>query len=348
MQGFLGNPPLAWVMGLGTASLTMASLLGARKILVDRLSTLAARTATHLDDLAVNLIANTRAFALAAVSLYAGSRFLSIPAGVEAILIRVMMILALLQANLWAIAAVSFQLGRTVQVRLEGGAGGATAIRLLGFGVKIILWAGFFLVSLENLGVNVTSLVTGLGIGGLAVALALQNILGDLIASLTIVLDRPFAIGDFLIVGDFLGVVEHIGLKSTRMRSLSGEQIIFPNGDLLKSRIRNFKAMRERRVAFTFGITYQASHAKLMALGPKVQAIVACHPGARCDRVHFKELGASALIFEVVYFLEDPDFNHYMDVQQAINLELLQLIAMEGLEFAYPTQTLFLAGRAGA
>ncbi len=347
MQGYLGNQPLAWLMGLGTAFVVMACLLGARKILVGRLKALAERTATHLDDLAVDLIANTRAFALGAVSLYAGSRFLSIPAGVETALNRLLLILALLQANLWAIAAVSSQLRRTIQLRLEGGVGGATALRLVGLGVKIILWAGFLLVALENLGVNVTGLVTGLGIGGLAVALALQNLLGDLIASLTIVLDRPFAIGDFLIVGDFLGVVEHIGLKSTRMRSLSGEQIIFPNGDLLKSRIRNFKAMGERRVAFTFGVTYQSSHAKLVALGPKVHALVAGQPGARCDRVHLKDLGDSALVFEVVYFLEDPDFNHYMDVQQAINLDLLQLIEMEGLALAYPTRTVFLAGRPG-
>ncbi len=172
------------------------------------------------------------------------------------------------------------------------------------------------LLALDNLGVDVTALVAGLGVGGIAVALAVQSILGDLFASLSIVLDKPFVIGDFIIVGDLLGTVENVGIKTTRVRSLSGEQLIFSNADLLNSRIRNYGRMYERRVVFTVGVTYDTPRHKLEDF---------------------------SLDFETVYYVQDPAYNLYMDIQQAINLELYQRFADEGIEFAYPTQTLFLA-----
>jgi len=197
------------------------------------------------------------------------------------------------------------------------------------------------LLILDNFGVNITGLVAGLGIGGIAVALAVQNILGDLLASLSIVLDKPFVIGDFIVVDSLSGTIEHIGLKTTRIRSLNGEQLIFSNNDLLKSRIRNFKRMSERRVVFHLGVVYQTSLEQLKIIKKIVAEIIEKRQKVRFDRVHFKEYSSSSLIYEVVYYVSSPDFNVYMDIQETINLEILQRFQEEKIEFAYPTQTLY-------
>jgi small-conductance mechanosensitive channel len=169
-----------------------------------------------------------------------------------------------------------------------------------------------------------------------------QNVLSDLFASLSIVLDKPFVIGDFIIVDDLLGSVEYIGLKTTRIRSLSGEQIVFSNTDLLNARIRNFKRMYQRRAAFTFGVTYQTPYEQLATIPQMVRDIIEDQDAASFDRAHFFRYGASSLEFEVVYHVLDPDYNRYMDIQQAINLELFRRFEAEGISFAYPTQTLYL------
>jgi small-conductance mechanosensitive channel len=200
---------------------------------------------------------------------------------------------------------------------------------------------------LDNLGYNVSALLAGLGIGGIAVALALQNVLGDLFASLSITLDKPFVTGDFIIVGDLLGTVSHVGLKTTRVTSLSGEQLVFSNSDLLSSRIRNFKRMSERRVVFSFGVLYQTPVSQLEEIPAIVREIVESTDTTRFDRAHFKEFGDSAYLYEVVYYVREPDYNLYMDRQQQINLELCRRFEERGIEFAYPTRTLHLASDTG-
>jgi small-conductance mechanosensitive channel len=173
------------------------------------------------------------------------------------------------------------------------------------------------------------------------VALAAQNILGDLFASLSIVLDKPFVMGDFIIVGSQMGTVEKVGLKTTRVRALSGEQLIFANTDLLQSRIQNFKRMQERRVVFTIGVLYETPREKLAEIPRIIREIVESQDGTRFDRSHFKEFGDFSLNFETVYYVQVPDYNVYMDVQQAINLAMFERLAAEGIEFAYPTQKLY-------
>jgi len=205
-----------------------------------------------------------------------------------------------------------------------------------------MVWFVVILIALDNLGVNIKTLIAGLGIGGIAVALALQNILGDLFASLSIILDKPFVIGDFIIINEYLGTVEHIGLKTTRIRSLSGEQLIFSNSDLLKSRIRNFKRMYERRVVFTIGVLYQTPYEKLCRIPKMIREIVEGNDQVRFDRAHFKEYGDFSLKFEIVYWIQNPDYNLYMDIQQTINLEIYKKFEASRIKFAYPTQTLFL------
>jgi len=213
-------------------------------------------------------------------------------------------------------------------------------LSLLSFLGRVVLWALILLLMLDNLGINVTALITSLGIGGIAVALAVQNILGDLFAALSIAIDKPFVIGDFIVVGDALGTVEHVGLKTTRIRSLGGEQIVFSNNDLLTSRIRNYKRMQERRAVFTVGVTYGTPAEKLEQIAPLIREAIEAQDDVRVDRAHFKNLGAFALEFEAAYYVLKPDFSFLMDVQQAINLQLVRSFAQHGIEFAFPTQPL--------
>jgi small-conductance mechanosensitive channel len=194
------------------------------------------------------------------------------------------------------------------------------------------------LATLDNLGVNITALVAGLGIGGVAVALALQNVLGDLFASLSIALDRPFVVGDFLAVDNFLGSVEYIGIKTTRLRSLDGEQIIISNSDLLKSRVRNYGRMSERRVQFTTRLHY-ATPVELIERVPRlIREIVESHKNTRFDRSHFLKHGDASLEFETVYYMLTADYNPYMDTQQSINLQMHRRFTELKIDFAYPVQ----------
>jgi small-conductance mechanosensitive channel len=210
---------------------------------------------------------------------------------------------------------------------------------VLGFIGQAVVWTLILLLALQALGANVTALIASLGVGGIAVALALQNVLGDLFASITILLDKPFVVGDSIVIGDFNGTIEKIGVKSTRLRSVSGEEIIIGNQDLVSSRVRNFKRMRERRQVFTVGLTYDTPRAKLEKIPTIFKEIVTSVPDTRFDRAHFKSFGTSSLDFEVVYFVEKPDSNTLMDVQQRINLAIFDRFAAEGIEFAFPTQT---------
>ncbi len=212
------------------------------------------------------------------------------------------------------------------------------AIRNLRAVVGWALWILGAVFILDNLGINVSAVVAGLGIGGIAVAMASQAILGDAFSAVSIFIDKPFQIGDSISVGDLTGTVEHIGIKTTKIRSVHGEQLIFSNSDLTSSRIRNFKRMTERRIAFEFGIVYETSQENVKKIPDTVRKILAGLKDVRMDRVHFKSFGSFALIYEVVYFVLSPDYNVYMDRQQSINLALKETFDREGIEFAYPTQ----------
>jgi small-conductance mechanosensitive channel len=276
------------------------------------------------------------------VSAYFGSLTLRLPEKTLHLIGAVTIAALLIQGAIWANRLLVGAIQRQVNQRVATDAASAMTISAVGFLVRVALWTVVGLMMLANFGVDVTALVAGLGIGGVAVALAAQNILSDLFASLSIVLDKPFVVGDFIIVGDFMGSVEYVGLKTTRLRSLSGEQLIFPNGDLLQSRIRNYKRMTERRIVFSLGVVYQTPHEKLAAIPGLLREIVESQEGTRFDRAHFQKYADSALIFEVVYYVLTPDYNLYMDIQQRINLTIFQRWAELGIEFAYPTQTVFL------
>ena len=275
------------------------------------------------------------------VALYAGKSLLQLPEGLGIWLTSAVMAAVILQAALWVNALITFGLNRYQKQNRNLDPSRITTMRAVSLGARLLLILIAAILILDNLpGVEITALVASLGIGGIAIALAVQNILSDLFASLSIILDKPFVLGDFIIVDSYMGTVEYIGLKTTRIRSLSGEQLVFANNDLLQSRIRNYKRMAERRVVFNLGVTYQTPYAKLEAIPEWIEAIIRRQELVRFDRAHFQAFGDYALQFEIVYYVLDADYNRYMDIQQAILLAIHQKFEEEGVVFAYPTQTL--------
>jgi small-conductance mechanosensitive channel len=339
---YWGNSLRAWLVAGLLAAVSFALLLIVKRILLRKLSRLAALTATELDDLLVELIRRTRPLFLALASLYIGSIVLRIPESSEKLVGKPMSLVVVLQGAIWINGIVTFFIGRLTR-HPDGQPGAPTMIgKALTFMGQLIVWSLAVLLVLDNLGVNVTALVTGLGIGGVAVALALQNVLGDLFASLSIVLDKPFEVGDFINVDNLNGTVESVGLKTTRVRSLTGEQPVFSNADLVRSRIRNYKRMAERRVVFTVAVTFQTHHEKVATINQICREAVQAQPQTRFDRSHFLSFGESGLVFEIVYYVTTSDYLAYMDSQQAINLAIQRRFEEAGIRFAYPTRTVYM------
>ena len=346
-QILLANTLVDWLGALGIALGTVAAFWILKRIAIRRIAAYVRKTSTPIDDFLADTFGATRMLLLAPLALYAASQVLTLPVRAEHVVGQITVIALLLQSAIWGHHFIESWMRHTLRVKKTEDAASASTVAVLGFLARLGLWSFALLLALDNLGFNITALLTGLGIGGVAVALAAQNILGDLFASISIALDRPFVIGDFIIVGDQLGTVEYIGLKTTRVRSLSGEQIVFSNTDLLNSRIHNYKRMNERRVLFEFGVVYQTPYEKLQAIPTTVRDIVAAQSQTRFDRAHFKEYGDSALVFEVVYYVLDRDYNLYMDIQQAINLALYARFRDDGIEFAYPTRTVYVSNMPG-
>ena len=219
------------------------------------------------------------------------------------------------------------------------------AVSLIKFFTRSAIWSIALLLCIENIGIDITALVAGLGIGGIAIALAAQNILGDLFASLAIVLDKPFEIDDYIVVGDMSGTVEQIGIKTTRIRALSGEELVCSNADLLGSRVRNYRRMRERRALINIGVVYQTSYKSLTKIPNFIEEIIKNTENALFERANFKSLGDSSLLFEVVFYVSVPGNNYieYMNIIQDINYAIFKKFEDEKIDFAYPTQTLHIA-----
>jgi small-conductance mechanosensitive channel len=336
-----GNSAQDWMYALAGAAAFMLLIKLLQRLVVLRLQHVAKATETVVDDFFLEVLSGTRLLPVVVVGLYLGCYFLTLPAGLSKLVDRGFTMVAILQVGFWVSRGLMFGLTHHFSKgeKEDEGARSMT-LSLLSFLGRVVIWVVLLLLMLENLGVNVTALVASLGIGGIAVALALQNILGDLFASLSIAIDKPFVIGDFIIVGEMMGTVEHVGLKTTRVRSLGGEQVVLSNNDLLKSRIHNYKRMQERRVLFSIGVTYDTPVELLEQIPVLIQQAVAAQADARLDRAHFKGFGPSSLDFEVVYYMLRPDYNLFMDVQQAINLQLVRSLGQLGIEFAFPTQTL--------
>ncbi len=339
----LGNDLLRWLIGLAVAVGSYFTLRTVRGLVRRRLARLAERTSFAFDDVVVSVLGATHTITFLAAAVYLGSQALIVGGRAHEMIARGFVVVLLIQFALWANRALQALLDR-YHADESLGPGRRTGLAAIGFVGRLVLFTLVLLLALENLGIHVNTLLAGLGISSLAVALALQNVLGDLFASLSIVFDKPFEIGDFIIVDQHLGTVEHVGLRTTRIRSLSGEQLVFSNNDLIKARVRNFKRMAERRVLFSVGVTYDTPREKVARIAGTIRGIVEAEEKVRFDRSHFKEFGAFSLNFETVYWVLDPDYTLYMDIQQRINLAIMDAFQSEGIEFAFPTQTLFLEG----
>ncbi len=338
------NGANAFLLAAAVAIASFVALLALRRLVRTRLMSLASRTALAWDDLLVEVLGSTRNWMLAGISLLLALIYLDLPDTLSNRLTQAVMGLVFLQCGLWASHAVRFWLEHRMTARgAEDDGSSATALAVAGFTLRLALWSIVVILVLDQFGFDVTTLIASLGVGGVAVALAVQNILGDLFASLSIALDKPFVIGDFIAVGDIAGTVEYVGLKTTRIRSLSGEQVVMANGDMLGSRIRNFKRLQERRIAFKFGVLYETPADTLEAIPALVRGIVESVAETRFDRAHFQGFGASSLDFEVVYYVTSADYARFMDIQQAINLAMVRRFEERGIGFAFPTSTVHIA-----
>ncbi len=335
------NPARDWLIALAVSALVFFLIRIIIRVGITRLAKLAQDTTTIWDDAITEALSYTRGLFVLVIAVFAGTLFLAFPERIHRIIYSVTSVALILQTGLWLNNVAIYWLKQEGQRRRKIDPATVTTISAIGFIGRMILWVLVALLLLDNLGIDVTALVAGLGVGGIAVALAVQNILGDLFASLSIVLDKPFAVGDFLIIDEHMGAVENVGLKTTRIRSLSGEQLVFSNADLLKSRIRNYGRMFERRVVFKFGVTYQTPRDKLKLIPVIVREAIEEQEKIRFDRAHFQAYGESSLNFEIVYYVLSPDYNTYMDIQQAINLRIHERFEQETIDFAYPTQMIY-------
>jgi small-conductance mechanosensitive channel len=239
------------------------------------------------------------------------------------------------------VATAAVNRGLKSYLKVSSDASGERHLKGISGLINIVIWVLATIFLLDNLGVKISAVVAGLGIGGIAVALASQAVLGDLFSYFVIFFDKPFEIGDSIAVGDKIGIVEQIGIKTTRLRAQGGEQLVISNTDLTNSRLHNFKKMEKRRVLFKLGIIYQTPAETLKAIPVMVKDIIEKQAGTTFDRGHFASYGDSSLNFEFVYFVHGEDYNTYMDIQQSINLAIFEEFEKRKIEFAYPSQTLF-------
>lgn len=337
-QAYFNNTLLQWTLAAGTFAVLFFVLLIIRRIIRSNYQRMAATARTEFMELPLKVASHTALLFLLIISLFAGLQFLTLPPKPARLLFTVVTIAAFWQIGVWVSHGVTTWLAHKQQQALAHDRAAAGSFGIIGFVARALIWAFVFLLTLDNLGIEIKPLLAGLGIGGIAVALAVQNVLGDLFASLSITLDRPFVVGDAIAVGDFNGTVEQIGIKSVRLRSVNGEQIVMSNADLLSSRVRNFGRMRERRVSFTLNLALDSPPEKLKQISGELRGIVEAENNVRFDRSHFARIGAGSLEFETVYFVTTADYLRYMDVQQNINLNIIQLLQREGLDLAVPVQ----------
>lgn len=337
-QVVAANPLWVWLLALVVGGATFGGLVLLKWLAGRHLRKLQGAWGQPVQLLA-DLLGRTHTFFLFSLALLAASLPLRLPPqasrGIEILAI----VSFLVQVASWGTRLVTHWVNREIrnQLEREGDAAAATTLNAVGVIVKIALWTVVLLLALDNLGVNITALVTGLGIAGVAVALALQNILGDLFASMAIVVDKPFLVGDFIVVGSEMGTVERIGLKTTRLRSLSGEQLVYSNSELLRAVVHNYRRMAERRATFTFRVPFSTPLEKLARVPELVRAVVEAQPMARLAWAVVREFGPYGIVYEVVYYYGSPDYSAWREVHGAIHLGLLAGLRELGVDLAYPT-----------
>lgn len=338
-QEIIGNTTGELLLALGVFLVVLLGCIIVKTLVLRRLHAALGRVPGVSAVLDIGKRMGTASFA--ALALYIATRGITLPETIDKIILALAVIVVIGQIITLVQGVVEQMVSANLR-RITGRSDDAEMPAFMRLLIRITLWSVGMLLVLSNLGINVTSLVAGLGIGGIAIALALQNILGDLFSSFSLYFDKPFQLGDFIIVGDHMGTVKNIGLKTTRIQALQGEEIVIPNMELTSTRVRNFKKMLRRRIEFRFGVTYSTTPEQLRKIPKIVKESIDSLELCTLDRAHFKSFGDSSLDFEVVYFVESGDYNLYMDRQQSINLGIMERCAKEGIEFAFPTRTVHL------
>ncbi len=341
----LGNSIADWITAGVVAAAVWSVLWVLRRLVASRYQRFAAPGHPTPVRLFAHLIGNTKQLLFVAIVLFAVQESLTLPLKVHRISSGVVVSLLLLQVGVWAGRSLRFYLELKEH---ERGADGTVAgsLDIIGFVARMLIWSLLILAALDNFGVNITALLAGLGVGGVAVALALQNVLGDLFASLSIALDKPFVLGDSLSVDLFTGVVEHIGIKTTRLRSETGEQIILSNADLIKSRVRNYGRAVEMRALALIRVTYDTPTEKLREIPGILERVVRARPEARFERCWLKNLGESDVQFELSYYVRGPAVHPLPDLQHVVHLGILEALRAAGIDFAYPTRRVLMPSSA--
>jgi small-conductance mechanosensitive channel len=338
----LGNTFSDYLYAFAALCIAISISLCLKYVVINKLKVLAERTKNQIDDFIVALLASIKLPFYIVISFYLATQFLVLHTAVKKIIDAIFVIFVVYQLIRLVIIFLDYSFAKKVT---DAKGSSIEHIKdMLQLVIKVSLWAVGLLFILSNLGVDITSLIAGLGIGGIAVALAVQNILGDLFSYFAIYFDRPFVKGDLIVSGTEIGIVERVGIKTTRIRALQGEEIVISNSELTSSRIQNFKKMEERRIVFTFGVVYETPLEKLEKLPCQIQDVIVATERARFDRAHLQTLGDSAYVFEVAYYVQSVNYDDHMDVHQAILFRLIALCAQENIEFAFPTQTLHLVG----
>ena len=316
-----------------------------RKIVLEHFKKLSAKTSTDIDDVIVEAVQGVRPWVYIIVSLFASLQFFILPEALDKVLTGLFLFALVWQTIEVLVCFVDYGSRRFLEKDLDGDGqvdpNAATASHMVALLSRIMMWSLGILFVLSNMGIEVTSLLAGLGIGGIAIAFALQGILSDLFASFSLYADKPFRIGDYIVIGTDSGVVEKIGIKTTRIRTLQGEELVVSNAELTTARVQNFKKMSKRRIVSQFGVTYETPQARLKEIPEIVTRTFETLPSADLDRVHFTSFGDSALIFELVYYVHSSNYADYLDVQQAFNFDLMEKFTELGIDFAYPTQTIY-------
>ncbi|MEO8005938.1 MAG: mechanosensitive ion channel family protein [Betaproteobacteria bacterium] len=336
------NSAAEWMLAGATTTIAFFTLLLARRLIRDYHERLLSTEKVEFTEIPMEALSRTSILFILVLAIFIGLNTLSRSAQTGLIIESALTVILFWQMGLWGAAGTKAWIDRKRRSSVESDRAALGSLGIVGFIARAIIWTLVVLLALDNLGINITALVAGLGIGGVAVALALQNVLGDLFASLSIALDKPFFVGDFVVFDDFMGSVDNIGIRSTRLRSLSGEQIIASNADLLKSRLRNYGRMSERRVVFSFGVVYETTADQLEKIPSLIRDIINTQQNVRFDRSHFARHGEASLDFETVYYVLSADYNRYMDTHQAIILKIHREFERRDIQFAYPTQRLLL------
>ena len=343
---FIGEYDFTKVVSAAIVFVALTALFWViRMVLLQRAKALSKKTKGHFDDVIVKAIDGISAWVYTLVAFYVALQFFTLPQTLDLIITGIFYMSIVWQAIAVIGCFVEYFAAKFLEKDLDGDGeidpGSVTASDMIKLISQIVLWVLGIIFVLSNIGIEVTSLVAGLGIGGIAIAFALQGVLSDLFASFSIYFDKPFRIGDFIVIGTDSGTVEKIGIKSTRIKTLQGEELVVSNAELTTARVQNFKKMNERRIVSQFGITYETPQELVQEVDDIVRGIFESITESRLDRVHFTSFADSALIFELVYFIESSNYGEYLDKQEQFNFELMRQFAEKGIEFAYPTQTIY-------